>query len=545
MIFSILGYFLNKELITHSSLTNLRAINSSHVNQVNLYLECKRRVLNNAFNVNEDLTNISQLYEPETKQIHLKSEFIALELLHKSGHRIIYGEQEINDLPYITYSLTNELKIKGYIDLNDIQKLLRSEIPEYAHTIYFLEGKQKITRNTSVLYSSQDTIIRNYMTSSAEFTKNNIIADNAQEKFLIYTRLDDFPILVVSQIDTHLFFSELLAFRNKIIFANLFLALLLFSLAIYNSRKITSPIHKLINAVQQIRHGNLDQEIRVDRDDEIQVLAQEFELMRQKLLESSQSMEEKIQARTSALHEAQAQISHQEKMASLGLMAAGIAHEIGNPLTSISSMVQVIKRKNSDEHTIEYVNSILKNIDRISRIVRELVDFSRPSSHEEATCDINEIINSAVGIIKYDRRSKNIHFILDLDPTIPRLLAFKDHLLQVFLNVLINAIDASEGFGNEIIVRSLRNDNYIQIMFIDHGCGIPGNILNKIFEPFYTTKEVGRGTGLGLTVSYGFIKRMNGEIKVESALNRGSTFTIMLPIKEEAEVEYERQDIDS
>jgi signal transduction histidine kinase len=242
-------------------------------------------------------------------------------------------------------------------------------------------------------------------------------------------------------------------------------------------------------------------------------------------------MEEKIQKRTLELQEAQAQISHQEKMASLGMMAAGIAHEIGNPLTSISSMTQVIKRKNENQNISEYVTNILKNIERISRIVRELVDFSRPSSYEEAPSDINEIIKSAVGIMKYDRRSKNLTYSLTLDPELPKTIIVSDHLLQVFLNILINSVDASEGYGDEIVVKSFINNGNIYIDISDHGCGIPLEMQKKIFEPFYTTKEVGKGTGLGLTVSYGFIKKLNGEIKVNSDEGKGSKFTIIIPVR--------------
>jgi signal transduction histidine kinase len=279
--------------------------------------------------------------------------------------------------------------------------------------------------------------------------------------------------------------------------------------------------------------------VKLETNDEIQILAQEFELMREKLQESYQGLEDKIQARTRDLQEAQAQISHQEKMASLGLMAAGIAHEIGNPLTSISSMAQLIKRKDTDQNVTDYVNNILKNIDRISRIVRELVDFSRPSAYESAPTNINEIINSAVGIIKYDRRSKNITFSLNLDSDLPKLVVVKDHLFQVFLNILINAVDASEGYGNLIKVDSYWKNNTIQVDIIDEGCGIPKDKLNRIFEPFYTTKEVGKGTGLGLTVSYGFIKQLKGEIKVKSEAEKGSTFSIIIPYLSEAEGGYE------
>jgi signal transduction histidine kinase len=118
-----------------------------------------------------------------------------------------------------------------------------------------------------------------------------------------------------------------------------------------------------------------------------------------------------------------------------------------------------------------------------------------------------------------------------LDPELPKTIIVSDHLLQVFLNILINSVDASEGFGDEIIVNSYTKNGNINIDFSDNGCGIPAQMQKKIFEPFFTTKEVGKGTGLGLTVSYGFIQKLNGEIKVKSEEGKGSTFSVMIPIR--------------
>ena len=253
--------------------------------------------------------------------------------------------------------------------------------------------------------------------------------------------------------------------------------------------------------------------------------------MRQSLLDSYDNLEKKVKERSEELKQAQYQVMQQEKMASLGLLASGIAHEIGNPLTSISSLTQVLRRRLKDEMNVEYLNTIMKNIDRISRIVRELVDFSRPSSYELKLSDINQIIQSAVGIVRYDKRSKDIGYDLSLDPNLPGTIIVADQLLQVFVNILFNAVDAMQGYGNLISVSTKTEDGQILISIKDTGCGIPEEYLSKIFEPFYTTKEVGKGTGLGLSVSYGIIRNFDGEILVESEVGKGSTFTIKLPIK--------------
>lgn len=233
----------------------------------------------------------------------------------------------------------------------------------------------------------------------------------------------------------------------------------------------------------------------------------------------------------SLVKQLQQQIDQSEKLAVIGQLAAGIAHEIGNPLASISSLVQLIQRKNKDENLAEQLVIIKENIDRISKIVRELVDFSRPPSYEKVTIQITDIIKTAVGIVKYDKRVKKVDFRTEFDFNMPLVKVVPDQLLQVFVNILINALDAINGTGN-IFVKSFHDDDNIFISITDNGCGMDSETISKIFDPFFTTKEVGKGTGLGLSVSYSIIKKLNGEILVESEPNNGSTFIIRIPRNE-------------
>ncbi len=225
----------------------------------------------------------------------------------------------------------------------------------------------------------------------------------------------------------------------------------------------------------------------------------------------------------------QAQIDQSEKLAVIGQIAAGVAHEIGNPLTSISSLVQILQRKSQDSFMNEQFVNIKENIDRITKIVRELVDFSRPPSYETSDQDVTDVIKTALGIVKYDKRVRKVDFETDLKTNLPNVNIAADQLLQVFVNILINALDAIDGNGM-IMVKSNYDSKNIYIELSDDGCGIDEITSEKIFDPFFTTKEVGKGTGLGLSVSYGIIKRFNGEIIVKSKLNEGSTFTVVLPI---------------
>ena len=233
----------------------------------------------------------------------------------------------------------------------------------------------------------------------------------------------------------------------------------------------------------------------------------------------------------SELKELQRQVDQSEKLAVLGQLAAGVAHEIGNPLASISSMVQLLQRRTKEEFITESLSSIKENIDRISKIVRELVDFSRPPSHEKKLIQITDVLNTAVGIVKYDKRVKKINFKTDFDRDLPLIYIVPDQLLQVFINILINAIDATGGEGI-IQIESDHNAQYIYIEFTDDGIGMDDETIGKIFDPFFSTKVVGKGTGLGLSVSYGIIKKLKGEILIRSRLGEGSSFTIKLPIDE-------------
>jgi len=227
----------------------------------------------------------------------------------------------------------------------------------------------------------------------------------------------------------------------------------------------------------------------------------------------------------------QAQIDQSEKLAVIGQIAAGVAHEIGNPLASISSLVQILQRKNQGSHIEDQLAVIKENIDRITKIVRELVDFSRPPSYETAVQDITTVIKTALGIVKYDKRVRNVKFETDLSNELPSVNIAADQLLQVFVNILLNALDAIEGNGI-IKVKSYTDDQNVFIDINDNGCGMDKSTLTKIFDPFFTTKDVGKGTGLGLSVSYGIVKRFKGGIKVDSKLNEGSKFTISIPIKQ-------------
>lgn len=229
------------------------------------------------------------------------------------------------------------------------------------------------------------------------------------------------------------------------------------------------------------------------------------------------------------------QLIHTQKMESIGTLAAGIAHEVGNPLASISALVQVAQRITNDPFVNEKLGLVKSQVTRISKIIRDLVDFSRPSNYELEMTDINHVIREAVEITKVGTKAKDIVFETELSNDVPALPLIADQIQQVFVNILLNAVDAiaekkKDSRVNKIAVKSIFTGDEVTLIFTDTGMGIKEENLNKVFEPFFTTKKEGRGTGLGLWVSYGIIKSFQGDIKIKSKVNQGTTFNIKLPV---------------
>ncbi len=226
------------------------------------------------------------------------------------------------------------------------------------------------------------------------------------------------------------------------------------------------------------------------------------------------------------------QVVRSQKMETFGTLAAGIAHEVGNPLTSISSLVQVVQRETNDAFVQEKLELVKNQINRIAKIIRELVDFSRPSTHEVKDVSINLVLREAMNIVQYGKKARSIKLNIALQENLPFVHAVHDQLLQVFLNILMNAVDASMGISDSSIsILTTQSDEKVEISIIDNGTGIAEKNIGKIFDPFFTTKEVGKGTGLGLWVSLGIIRNFGGDIQVESEEGKSTTFVVRLPIK--------------
>jgi signal transduction histidine kinase len=237
-------------------------------------------------------------------------------------------------------------------------------------------------------------------------------------------------------------------------------------------------------------------------------------------------LEQRISERTRDLQQSQALLVQHEKQAAFGLLAAGIAHEVGNPLAAISALVQMLNRKNPDDYTREKLQLVDDQLRRIQGTLRELVDFSRPATKERSLCDIHDIIGAALNIAKYYKRTKGKRIVTCFAEGLPKLKVARDQVVQVVLNLVLNAMDATEEGGTIELVTWLA-DGWLNVSIRDTGHGIPANQIKQIYEPYFTTKPT--GTGLGLFVCKNIMEQvLDGKIELVESTPSGSRFVVSL-----------------
>ncbi|MFZ2198826.1 MAG: ATP-binding protein, partial [Thermodesulfovibrionales bacterium] len=221
------------------------------------------------------------------------------------------------------------------------------------------------------------------------------------------------------------------------------------------------------------------------------------------------------------------QMMHSEKLACLGRLTSGIAYEIGNPLTSVFSFIQILKNMEKDEFKKETIETIYFHMKSIADILTQLSVFSKMPLMELRPSKVNSLIEDSLSLIQYDKRTQDITIIKDLATDLPMITTDESQLSHVLVNMVLNAADAMPD-GGTLTIRSRTKNNSIVIDFEDTGVGIDSDNLSRVFDPLFTTKE--KGTGLGLAVSYRIIKKLNGNITVESEPGKGSKFVITLPV---------------
>jgi len=301
-----------------------------------------------------------------------------------------------------------------------------------------------------------------------------------------------------------------------------------FGLGTLIADRMMVPIHRLIKASQQVSEGNFNPELGPIAKDEIGGLQKTFKEMVAAL------GQERVQS--------EHQLLHSVKQASVGRLAAGVAHEINNPLTGVLTYTHMLlRRKDLDEEVRSDLETIAKATERVRKIVKGLLDFSRQTTLHREPVEINSLVKSAISLMENQTLLKGIKIKCEKGRDIPLLTLDWSQMQGVFLNIILNALDATSS-GGEIRISTRfispateANHKGVEVEISDTGTGIKPENLDKLFDPFFTTKEVGQGTGLGLSISLGIVQRHGGTIRVQSKVGEGSTFCIWLPINDAKE----------
>ena len=345
------------------------------------------------------------------------------------------------------------------------------------------------------------------------------------------------------------------------------------------SRVLVNPMKDLARLTKRISDGDFSQKIEVTNKNEIGQLMESFNRMIERLKENQESLAnylESLESTNKQLKQAQEELIRTEKLASIGRFAAGVAHEVGNPLGAILGYTSILQKEGMDrEESKDYLKRIEGEIERINKIVRELLDFARPSKFEIREVEVNKIIESTLSLLSYQKNFKSIQTQLDLQSDLPLIKGDESQLSQVFINIILNAIDAMPTGGilqiqtkrhvieylnadrsqrihpprrrsdpmesdyshlrkhppfSTRLTKFSRGDRLVKVRITDTGSGIKREDLENIFDPFFTTKAPDKGTGLGLSISLKIVESLGGEIRVESEVGKGTTFEVYFPV---------------
>ncbi|MFA5904376.1 MAG: ATP-binding protein, partial [Desulfobacula sp.] len=311
--------------------------------------------------------------------------------------------------------------------------------------------------------------------------------------------------------------NRFILYLSLAILASVVIALLM---GIVLTQRIMRPVHRLIKASQQVSDGNVSPDIGpMSKDKEMAVLQATFKKM--------------VESMKRRRMESQTKIIQSEKQASIGQLAAGVGHEINNPLTGVLTYTHMLlRRKDIPEDIRSDLNVIAESTERVRKIVKGLLDFSRQTRLDPEPIDINRLATTTIKLMENQALLKGVLVQFNPGKDIPVMVIDRSKIESVLLNILINALDATRP-GDTITVQTTTavstmdvSHMGVEIVITDTGSGIPPENLNKLFDPFFSTKEVGKGTGLGLSVSYGIVKEHGGTIRVQSEMGKGSAFFI-------------------
>ncbi len=429
---------------------------------------------------------------------------------------LVYKGEKFQDLDIGTVTIfQNDLRISTTVKNKKGDRAIGTRVSEEVYQAVVKKGKQWTDRAFVVdyWYISDYEPIRNY--------NGEIIG-----------------ILYVGQLE-----KAYSSIRNKVIFAFFIIATIGFVVIIlisyFITRSITRPLSEMVEVTNLIATGNLDREVKVKSKDEIGQLGMSFNRMvtslrrmKRELEEWGNTLEQKVKKRTEELSAMQNTLMQSQRLASLGKLAAGIAHEINNPLGGILVLSSlVLEDLEKDDPHRDNLQEVIKQTMRCRDIVKGLLQFSRQEEGKMEYVNVNEVLNNTLSLIEKQALFHNINVVKKMEEQIPYILGDNSQLQQVFMNIIFNAVQAMKEVGKLTInIWHHKKNDMVIVEISDTGCGIPENLIGHIFDPFFTTKEVGEGTGLGLAIAYGIITRHKGRMDVQSKVNEGTTVTIKIPV---------------
>ena len=514
--------------------------------------------------------------------------------------KIRYGERMIQDFQTIMDFISRDKKeftLSHPLVQNEVQDFVRLYIKDKGfYELLIVDHQLKIIASKKpewVNKPSTDPSMKKAIQTgelSAEIDKSGIFLSTFYKKMVLYSPLwHQGKIIGGIQMEVPIgdLVMSLLESKRIILITIILDALVLIIFGSFLlSRVLVKPIKDLVRLTQRISDGDFSQKIEATSKNEIGQLIGSFNRMIERLKENQESLEnylESLESTNKQLKQAQEELIRTEKLASIGRFAAGVAHEVGNPLGAILGYTSILQKEGLDrEESKDYLKRIVKEIERINRIVRELLDFARPSKFEIKDVEINKVIESALSLLSYQNNFKNIETKLDLQSDLPAIKGDEFQLSQVFINIILNAIDAMPKGGflriqtSTHVVENLdldriqriyprrrksdptesdysrmrktdplaalfkkfsEGDRLVKIRISDTGSGIKKEDLENIFDPFFTTKAPDKGTGLGLSISLRIVESLEGEIRVESEIGKGATFEVYFPAATQGRME--------
>jgi two-component system NtrC family sensor kinase len=367
--------------------------------------------------------------------------------------------------------------------------------------------------------------------------RRGVISDDGDNLFSyipLYPQIGnkDFFYVVMDKYPRDLIVPRLEAIKETYIKGAVSALILCLALSALLSWALTRNIAKLRDGVDSLGRRQLDFRLDIKSGDEIESLANSYNTMADSIQEYSHTLERKVEERTARVKEVEQKLASAEKLSAIGFLAAGVAHEINNPIAVIATRLELIRRElkkgQVDEVILKDLDTISRHVERISKIASGLLTFARDAQVKIEDVDLNKSVERVMALLDGEMKSKRLETKLCLDPASRLAQATAVGIEQVIYNLAHNACQATPPGGTITISTFDAGDGLVALRVSDTGPGIPGEYAGRVFEPFFTTKDPGQGTGLGLSISYGLVKDFGGSITLESAPAKGAVFTVKL-----------------